>query len=106
MLTRAFRRTDLVARVGGDEFAVLIRDADVDSIGLVAARLAEQVAAANTSDPRPWVLAMSSGFVFRPPRSTGSLDELLAEADQLMYADKMARYAQASRPSNRHSKTA
>src|SRR5207302_8530857 len=43
LLRRIFRDSDLVARIGGDEYAVLVRHAGPESAGVLAARMERQV---------------------------------------------------------------
>src|SRR5439155_4743505 len=43
LLRRAFRDSDLVARIGGDEYAVLVRHAGPESAGVLADRMKRQV---------------------------------------------------------------
>lgn len=79
------RSADVVARVGGDEFAVLLPDTDGDTARVVTRRLrtALEALAARSG----WPVGFSVGAVTcsAPGRST---HELLERADQLMYEVK------------------
>jgi diguanylate cyclase (GGDEF)-like protein len=79
------RRDDLFARVGGDEFVVLMAVKDEDAARLVAARLHRGInsAGANAEDQ----LKCSVGAVVVSPGYC-SIDELVRSADQLMYQAK------------------
>lgn len=80
LLSHTFRSSDLVARVGGDEFSVLAcGPCDPDAI---VRRLAE----VGSGGP-----VLSVGWAVRDAGSEPSLPELLAEADAKMYADKASR---------------
>ncbi len=88
VLTQTFRESDLIARIGGDEFAVL-------SIGITdrnretyARRLRETIASFNADQPRPYRLALSWGTAVYDPRTPQSLDKLLSRADRMMYRQK------------------
>lgn len=87
-LSSATRAIDVVARVGGDEFAVLVTDADLATARVLATRLAEALAKA--------AIPASLGLAERVPE-TGLL-EAWAEADRRMYATKRRRAAQEMAP--------
>jgi diguanylate cyclase (GGDEF)-like protein len=77
--------TDLVARVGGDEFAVLV-PAAADAAGL-AARLRAGLEDLHTPDGLP--VRASVGAAVCPP--AGTVAAAVREADAAMYADKRRR---------------
>ncbi|TNM68511.1 GGDEF domain-containing protein [Streptomyces sp. NP160] len=87
--------SDVVARVGGDEFAVLVpRVGDVDAL---VARLRAGVEAARTADGLP--LRVSVGAARAEPGRT--VAEAVAAADAAMYEDKRRRRAQRARSGER-----
>jgi diguanylate cyclase (GGDEF)-like protein/PAS domain S-box-containing protein len=88
-ITSVIRSTDYVARMGGDEFVVVLRNCDLHS----AHRLAEAVAAAVASIPltlrgEPHQLGTSIGLVQLEAGLTA--DAVLARADAACYAAKKA----------------
>lgn len=89
-LRRVVRATDCVARFGGDEFVVILRDADRAGAQIVTNRLRETILEEEfTAAPRH-ELSVSVGVALFGEDGTTS-DELLEFADAGMYADKRAR---------------
>jgi diguanylate cyclase (GGDEF)-like protein len=87
VLSQTIRATDFVARIGGDEFGILLRYSDEDDAAIWCARLLEAIDAA--PDAAGQSLSCSLGFASVPP--AGTLAEALAEADRRMYAAKAAK---------------
>lgn len=87
ILKRTFRESDILARVGGDEFAVLVIDAAEDT-EIVLRRLAEQIAFHNDGPDRLYEISMSIGMAGYDPQTPCSLDELISRADTRMYEQK------------------
>ncbi|MDP2268099.1 MAG: diguanylate cyclase, partial [Deltaproteobacteria bacterium] len=87
ILRKTFRDSDIVARIGGDEFAVFVSES-VENDGILLQRLAEQTSHHNAVPDRPYKIAMSIGIAIYDPVNPGSLDELMSVADKLMYEQK------------------
>jgi diguanylate cyclase (GGDEF)-like protein len=89
ILQAALRETDVVGRIGGDEFAVAGQFSE-DSIAVVAERLKEAAAQRNAGEVlHP--LSFSVGHVTSDDRRYESLDELLSRADEAMYREKRSK---------------
>jgi diguanylate cyclase (GGDEF)-like protein len=88
ILTQTFRDSDVIARMGGDEFAVLTIDATEASLNVIQARLQGNVDTHNLEAARGYVLSFSLGIIRVDLNSTFTVDALLAQADAAMYAHK------------------
>lgn len=91
ILRQTFRESDIIARMGGDEFAVLaIEMTDLNPDGL-SIRLQQAIDDWNAKESRPYKLDMSWGTAIYEPESSMSLDRLLSLSDELMYTQKKAK---------------
>jgi diguanylate cyclase len=86
-LRRCVRDDDTVARFGGDEFVVLVHDADQHAVALlgerILAEMSEPVSIGGRDDLRP---SISIGSALQTPGVDG--DVLLSNADAAMYRAK------------------
>jgi len=87
ILQATLRETDVLGRIGGDEFAVAGQFSR-ESIALVAQRLEESSVQRNAESVRRLPLSFSVGYVTTDEDLHESLDELLTRADQAMYQEK------------------
>ncbi len=82
------RQGDTVARMGGDEFALLLDDiTSADAALTVAARVIDAMAESFDLAGQPTRTSVSIGVAFRPAQSA-SFDDLLKDADTAMYEAK------------------
>lgn len=91
VLRQTFRQSDVLARIGGDEFVILVTDPVQGSEEGISARLQEHVMAHNLNRSRRYVLSLSLGLLRCDPRQPLGIDDLLAQADRWMYRQKQAR---------------
>jgi len=89
VLKEAFRAEDIIARVGGDEFAVLLVGANEETLKGVLARLGKAIARDNETRPEPR-LSLSAGFAIAT-QAPFQHEALFQAADRAMYQDKIAR---------------
>jgi diguanylate cyclase (GGDEF)-like protein/PAS domain S-box-containing protein len=88
VLRETFRNSDIIARLGGDEYAVLATNvADFNSEPIIS-RLQSRVDKRNSCNNRKYRLSISSGCSYYDPENPCSIDELMASADRLMYENK------------------
>lgn len=91
-LQAAFRRTDLVARMGGDEFVVLADGASEHDVQHVLSKIQHQIDGRNAnSDAGAPRLSISAGALCFSAGPAVRLTDLIAEADSRMIACKNTR---------------
>lgn len=83
-----FRTSDIVARFGGDEFAVLAVDVTEEKSEIFTVRLQSLIDSRNNQENRRYKLSISAGCSYYDPENPCSLDDLIAHADKLMYEQK------------------
>jgi diguanylate cyclase (GGDEF)-like protein len=88
ILSHVFRESDVVARVGGDEFAVLALLDELESAGVVNNRLQAAIEKFNAQTAPSMRVSMSIGIEELPCESSAPLDVLLTRADRAMYERK------------------
>lgn len=94
MLTADFlkdcsRSEDIVARIGGDEFALLLAESDEIRTSEIAASISKAIEKYNLANPES-LLSLSVGFAIKND-TLKSLREVLKEADYNMYQKKLFR---------------
>jgi diguanylate cyclase (GGDEF)-like protein len=94
LLKVTFRESDIIARIGGDEFAVLALVAPGPGTGAVIRRLQGVLEAFNASNKLSYHISISFGAAIYDPQSPRSVDELLTQADASMYEQKRKKRGQ------------
>jgi diguanylate cyclase (GGDEF)-like protein/PAS domain S-box-containing protein len=92
ILKKSFRGSDIIARIGGDEFTVLISEpARFDFEKTIAQHIQENLRVHNEQTEKGYKLSGSMGMVHYDPEQPSTVEELLARADELMYEHKQHR---------------
>jgi two-component system cell cycle response regulator len=88
VLKNNYRESDIIARIGGDEFVVMPAGSGSDDTGLIIDRLHKAIDIYNSKSNSNYKLSMSAGAAFYDPTAPCSIDELLARGDKSMYERK------------------
>jgi len=91
ILKATYRQSDIIARIGGDEFVVIPISTNGDNIGKIIDRLRQKLEERNARNDLNYALSISVGVACYDPYQPCTIDELLAEGDRRMYEDKKAR---------------
>ena len=88
VLRSCFRESDILARIGGDEFAIFITETDEHDI---TDRINEQLEVCNAASDRRYSLSLSVGVIIGKSDKHPDIATLLGHADKRMYAHKRAK---------------
>lgn len=97
ILKQTFRDSDIAARLGGDEFVVLILVCSDDADGLHD-RLQTNIDYFNQTYQREYQISLSVGVKQCALDEEISLDQLIAQADGLMYEHKRTKHGHTVNP--------
>lgn len=88
IIKNTFRKSDVIARVSGDEFVVLTSDTKLNAEEAIRVRLEHNIEAHNFKQKRLYNISLSFGISIYDPHHPCSIDRLIVKADELMYMDK------------------
>lgn len=88
ILRETFSDQDVIARIGGDEFAVLSINAEEEDIQKLTTKLLNKQKEFNNAKKYPFNISMSVGAAYFHPDSVTTINELMSKADRLMYENK------------------
>lgn len=82
------REVDIICRMGGDEFLLILPGSSLQNSLLVKEKLKKYLAQLNISLNKPYQIDFSIGFSEYNPGDPLTMDELIRIADQKMYENK------------------
>jgi len=88
ILRTTFRESDIIARIGGDEFVVIIVSDEKRSSQFTFSRLQQKLDAYHAATKAAYTLSLSTGIAMYDPQHPVSFEDLLREADEFMYLHK------------------
>jgi len=88
ILRDCFRQSDIIARIGGDEFTALAINASASDEAIVRDRLRSALDAVNSKPDRAYPLGFSIGILACSPDDDATIESFLERADTLMYEEK------------------
>jgi PAS domain S-box/diguanylate cyclase (GGDEF) domain len=91
ILRNTFDENDIIARIGGDEFAVLSMGLNKEEIKKLKSRILDKQSEFNENNKYPFDISMSVGAAYFDPENPISINELMARADKFMYENKKNR---------------
>ncbi|WP_322110968.1 diguanylate cyclase domain-containing protein [Steroidobacter gossypii] len=90
VLRDTFRSSDILARIGGDEFVAMAHVHSTQDLHALSGRLREHLTLFNQARRRPYLLNISVGKTLVDIPTEENLESLLARADAAMYEEKRA----------------
>jgi diguanylate cyclase (GGDEF)-like protein/PAS domain S-box-containing protein len=88
ILRQSFRRSDIISRIGGDEFVVLAIDTDMKHAGVITTKLQNNIDNHNKSTEAPYKISLSLGMSAYDFKSPCTIEHMLKTADSMMYENK------------------
>jgi len=88
ILRKVFRKSDVIGRVGGDEFSILAINAKKTDQRTISKRITSYLDQINKKKNHQFQLSISLGFSSFYPQEFVSLKTLMKEADQSLYREK------------------
>lgn len=89
ILKKTFRKSDIIARIGGDEFVVFSIDATEDNYKKLTSHLRDNLESFNKNEKKQFNLSLSFGKAIYDYKHPISIDKLLSKADAGMYKEKL-----------------
>jgi diguanylate cyclase (GGDEF)-like protein len=88
ILKAALRKSDILCRLGGDEFLIIFPACSLVQTELIWERISQDIELYNDCSDNSFEVSVSRGFAEYQPGSAVSANELIKEADVNMYQDK------------------
>lgn len=90
ILKSSIRKSDFLARYGGDEFLIVADIGESEALQSLVDRINQNSEEFNNSMQRPYQISFSTGQAIYQPQSGWNEDQLIAHVDKLMYQSRYA----------------
>ncbi|MFO7736346.1 MAG: diguanylate cyclase response regulator [bacterium] len=90
-LCETFRKSDIIGRMGGDEFAVMAIKSSNENISKIRKRLFSAIRHTNKENEKDYSLSVSLGYTVFYPGEDKTMETLVQKADNEMYRHKNAK---------------
>lgn len=91
ILKDSFRKSDIISRIGGDEFVVIAINSKNENTLTIKNRINKNIAKQNQYNPHSYQLSLSIGVaIYDPKIKPSTVQELITRADERMYLEKMS----------------
>lgn len=87
-LVSNLRTTDIVGRIGGDEFVAFIMDIDQRQMDIICRRIESFTEDFNQKSDKPYNVGVSMGVYLFDIYDKESIDQLMSKADKILYENK------------------
>jgi diguanylate cyclase (GGDEF)-like protein len=91
VLKKSLRESDIVCRMGGDEFLVILPNTSLEDASVLWTRVEENIALFNERATKPYTISISCGFAEYDPSIHKTPADLIEAADIAMYEGKRSR---------------
>lgn len=91
VMRSVFRESDVIGRLGGDEFIAMLTDSSDEGITSILDRFKTEMDTMNKVISKPYRIEYSSGVASFSYDTDQSLEEMIAQADVAMYEKKKGR---------------
>jgi len=88
ILKSSFRTSDIIARIGGDEFVVIAIDTSLEHAGAMIKKLKENTKKVNEKESKPYYISLTFGVAEFDFQEGLDIQTLINEADEQLYIKK------------------
>lgn len=88
ILKENLRTSDIIGRIGGDEFVALVMGIDKEQIETICSRIKQNAKDFNHNSDKPYNVDISIGMYCFNPENDETIDQLMSKADKILYQNK------------------